>query len=197
LNRELCGEGCKAVEFSSILKATTVLWVRERPDLVVSSEEIESVVPISLSSLNSSRPESIVWTGRLYLASEAAVMVRNLGSRLSAQDRILVSMDGEPLGITYARLLGQHMGLGEFSSREELVETLGRLAEVQEGSSETLEVFSREELAAERELDELLEESETARREIEKIQGLAAEGKITREEEVKRLRELRREDAGS
>lgn len=197
LGRESCEGGCKAVEFSSILEATSVLWVRERPDLVLRSEEIESVVPISLSSLNSNRPESIVWTGRLNLASEATVKVRNLGSELSAQDRILVSMDGEPLGVIYARLLGQRMGLGEFSSRDKLVETLGRLAEVQEGSRETLEVFSREELAAERELDKLLSDSERARSEIEMVQRLAAEGEITHDELVKRLRALRKEDAGS
>jgi hypothetical protein len=197
LDHQDCREDCKAVEFSSVFSTTTVLWVRKRPDLVVTSEEIESIVPISLSSLDPSRPEFIVWTGRLNLASEAAVRVREFGSGLSAQDRILISLDGEPLGVTYARLLRQHMGLGEFSSLDELVETLGRLAEVKEGSGEALEVFSPGELAAERELDELLEESERARSEIEMLQRLAAEGKITRDELVKRLRALRREDAGS
>ena len=155
------------------------------------------MVPISLSSLDSSRPDSIVWTGSLNLASEAAVRVRNLGSELSAQDRILVSMNGKPLGVIYARLLRQHMSHGAFSSREGLVEKLGPIAEVQEGSGETIEVFTLEELAAERERDELLKESERALSEIGKIQGLAAEGMITREEAVKRLRALRREDTGS
>jgi hypothetical protein len=174
-----------------------VLWVREHPDLVLTSEEIDSIAAISLSSLDPSRPESIVWVGRLSLASAAAARVGELGKVLSAQDRILITIDGEPLEVTYARLLGQHMGLGEFSSLDELVEILGQLAEVKEATGEALEVFSRDELAAKRERDELLKESERARSEIEMLQRLAAEGKITRDELVKRLRALTREAAGS
>ena len=140
------------------------------------------------------RPETIVWTATLKLRPEAAARVRSLGRGLAPEAQILISADREPLDVTFARLVGQMMSVGEFPSREELVRALGKYAVVEEEVDEEIEVFSPEELAAKRRRAELLKKSDRVLRETEKIRKLAAEGRITYDEAMERLNELRRED---
>lgn len=190
-----CRKDCEKVTFDSLLLGTTVFWVNQRPDLVLSPDDITAIIPVQLSAANIERPETVVWTGTLRLTEEADARLRRLGSELTPQDRILASSGGEPLSVSYARWLGQMMGLGEFSSREELKETLGEYGKVEEGTGEVVEVFSSQELEANRRRHQLIENSETMQAEMEKIQRLAEEGKISRAEMIERLTELSRESS--
>lgn len=185
-----CDRDCAQIEFDSLLQGTMVLWVNRRPDLVLSPGDITSIVPVELSAVSIERPRAVIWTGTLILTPQASRQLRELASGLSAYDRILVSSGGEPLSVSYAEWLGQMMGVGEFPSLEELKQLLGQYAEVVQGSGEKIEVFSPEELEAERQRQQHIEQSERMRSETERIQKLAEEGKISRKEMVKRLVEL-------
>ncbi len=86
------------------------------------------------------------------------------------------------------------MSVGEFATRAELLaNALGRYVVVEEGSDEAVEVFSREELAAQRQLTELLESSETRLNRMEEVRKSAAEGRISKDEMMKQLEELKRQ----
>lgn len=194
-DKERCALECEAVEFESVRLGRVVLWVRNRPDAILEGEDVLSIVPMKLSGFDADRPESIVWTAALKLKPEAMARIRGLASGLAPEDRILISADSHPLDVIYSRSVGQMMGIGEFSSRDELNEVLGEYAEVEEGTGEEVEVFSAEELEATRQRRQLIEQSEKILAETEKVQKLAAEGKISHAEMIERLRELTREPA--
>lgn len=193
LDEEDCHADCEVLEFESVQLGKMVLRVRSQPDVVLTGEDLYAIVPTRLTGVSADDPQMFVWSAMLKLRPEASKRIRSLGKGLAPQDQILISSGGEPLDVSYARVVGQMMSVGEFSSRNELVETLGGYAVVEAGGDEEVEVFSPEELAAKRERSESLERSEKLLREMEQVRQSAAEGRISHDEMVKRLDELRQE----
>lgn len=188
-----CGADCEAAELESSRMGKVVLWVRKTPDLILERGDVLSLVPTKLSGLSADAPDAVVWTAALKFTPEAARRVEGLGRRLASEERILISVDGEPLDVSYARLVGQMMSVGEFSTRAELVDALGKDVVVEEGSDEAVEVFSPDELAAEREFSERFESSKRMLHRMEEIRRSAAEGKISNDEMIKQLDEVKRQ----
>lgn len=186
-----CTVDCQIVEFESLGSGRMELRVHRRADLVLEPGEVLSIVPAKLSGIDPDRPDLIVWTGTLKLVPKAAEQLRELGDRLGPQQQILISRNGEPLDVTYARLVGQMMSVGDFASYGELVEAVGGIGSFEEAPEDVVEVFSGEELEAKRKRREMLEESEAMLREAERLREEAAAGRITEEEMVRRLNELR------
>ena len=193
MDEQQCREACEVVHFESVQLGKITFWVRSRPDLVLARDDLYSIIPMKLSGVSADHPEMIVWSAMLRLRPEAARQVRSFGNKLAPEDRVLISMDGEPLDVAYSRHIGQMMGVGAFTSRDELVTRLGKYAAVDEALSDEVEVFTPEELAAQRQRKQALETSEQTLRTMEDIRRSAAEGKITNEEMLERLHELKRE----
>lgn len=192
LDEDRCRVDCQIVELEPLeLGRRMKLWVHRNADLLIESGDVISVVPSRLSRIDPDRPDSIVWTGTLKLAPRAADQLRGLGERLGPQQQILISRNGEPLDVTHARLVGQMMSVGDFESYDELAEALGGIGRFEEAREDVVEVFSAEELEAKRKRREMLEESEAMLREAERIREDAVAGRITEEEMMRQLKELR------
>ena len=187
LEKDRCREDCEMIEVDSAMLGHLTLWVRPRVDLVLSPDDVVSITPVQLSSVSASSPKISLWAGTLRLTPEAAGRLHTLQSELAADDVILFSADGQPLSVTYAHLAGQMMALGEFSSRSEVLEKLGKYGEITQGTGEVVEVFSSSGLETLRRSDRLLEESEGMKGKSEEIEKLFDEGKISREEMIERL----------
>ena len=191
LDETRCGVSCDSVDFESIELGKMKVLVRSTPDLVLKDGDITFIAPVRLSRLIADRPDLIVWSATFNLTLEAAARVEDLGQRLAPDEQILISANGKPLDITFSRLIGQIMRVGEFSSRDELVDALGAYAVVEEGSGEIVEVFSAEELAAQRQLGAELESSGRLLKAMEEVREAGADGRISKEDMMKRLEALR------
>ncbi len=114
LTGDRCGADCEVIEISSLELGSTEVSVHREPDLVLQPQDVISIVPRMLSGIDPEHPDVIVWTGTLKLTPKAAERVRGLGRSLPPEEQILISGDGEPLGTSYSRLVGQMMSVGEF-----------------------------------------------------------------------------------
>jgi hypothetical protein len=186
---------CQRINFDSHLLGHFSIWVRAEPDLVLSSEDITSIVPVQLTAVSSMDSKDVVWTASLQFTPDAARRLRNLRGRLVEDGRILISMGDQPLSVGYAGELGQMLSIGEFSSLDELRETLDRYGDILDEASEKVDLLSPEEIEEQRKTDILLEKLDRMEHTTEEIRKLAEEGTISREEMIRRLIDLDREAA--
>lgn len=185
-----CQSDCVSIDFRS-----TAYRVDRKPALVLGAADIDAIFPVRLFGIDDGAPEASYWKASLMVTTEAKRQLDGIRAALDPEDQVAFLIDGQPLSVIYSSWLGPLVGVGEFSSRDELVSTLGTLAPIMDSSDEGIEVFSADERQRRAQTRALLEESDRMFQETERLHRLAEEGKITREEMIRRLGELGADEA--
>lgn len=187
-----CSPPCFERVVQSPLLGPVTVNVAATPNATLSGGDVLAVATTKLGSFDHADPDRVLWSATATLSTDAASELLAFAESLESDQRVLVTVDSEPSTVVYANGLGRFVRVGEFETQP----AAERLARAFRPSTifvagDITEVKSRAQLERDRTTERLLDESVVMQQEVERIQRLANDGTISKQEMIERLANLR------